>query len=56
MGKRWGKDCKNREIVVKSMTDRAVDPDSLNPDTDTNTDPIWIQGLHDQKLKKKNTA
>jgi hypothetical protein len=52
MGKRW-KDCKNREITVKSMTDRAVDPNSLNPDPDTNPDPIWIQGLDGQKLKKK---
>jgi hypothetical protein len=36
---------------------RAVDPDSLNPDTDpafqVNLDPIQIQGFDDQKLKKK---
>jgi hypothetical protein len=30
---------------------RAVNQDSLNPDTDP--DPIWIQGFDDQKLKKK---
>jgi hypothetical protein len=52
MCKRW-KDCKNREMAVKSMTDRAVDPNSLNPDPDTNPVPIWIQGLDGQKLKKK---
>ncbi len=44
----------------------AVDPDSLNPDTDMDPDPafqvnpdpdpIRIQGFDDQKLKKENTA
>ena len=45
-----------------------MDPDSFNPDRDTDsdsalqvnadTDPdlIRIQGIEDQKLKKKNTA
>jgi hypothetical protein len=31
-----------------------VDPDSLNPDPDT--DPVRIWELNDQKLMKKNTA
>ncbi len=34
---------------------RAVDPDSLNL-TDTDRDPIRIQGFDDQKLRNKNTA
>jgi hypothetical protein len=44
---------------------RVVDPDSLNPDLDTdsdpafqvnpNPDPIRIQEFDDQKFKKKNS-
>jgi hypothetical protein len=32
-----------------------VDPDSLNPDPDTSavSDLIWIQGIDDEKWKKK---
>jgi hypothetical protein len=39
---------------------RAVDPDSLNPDTDQGpafqVNPIWIKGFYDQKLKEKKSA
>jgi hypothetical protein len=33
---------------------RAVDPDSLNPDPDTDPDLIRIKGFDDHKLKKIN--
>jgi hypothetical protein len=55
--------CINQKIVQKqeNITSRAVDPDSLHPDTDPDPafkvnpdpDPIRIQGCYDQKLKKK---
>jgi hypothetical protein len=54
--------------ILQNLSNRVADPHSFHPDPDpafqaeyrsgsnTNPDPIRIQGFNDQKLKKKITA
>jgi hypothetical protein len=45
--------------LVQCCGSGFIEPDpafQVNPDPNTDPDPIWIQGFDDQKVKKKNTA
>jgi hypothetical protein len=45
--------------LIQCCGSGIIEPDPafhVNPDPNTDPDPIWIQGFDYQKVKKKNTA